>query len=209
MFEQKSFEELDLPVDNLVKIKVSAAMCHLPFNGCNPEFIRAICKSSCCDSSTRGTLIVIHPTEENKVRARGGIVTDGLLQANPITRQCPFKTEDYLCNLHDTPDKPFGCIASPFTLNANRTLIIRNRYKLLRCFKTGYMLPAYKAFRPSLDLLFGYCEAERICKHLDNGNSDLIARMSIINYQMLIDNDSSKHQLLKGGRQLNCNSNLL
>lgn len=97
------------------------------------------------------------------MEARGQRVVEGRL-VTPAKR-CPFQTDANLCGIHFTPDKPFGCIASPFTLNANNTLIVRNRYRLLRCYKDG-TAPAYKAFAASLTLLFGEAEAARRATYL-------------------------------------------
>ena len=184
-----------LDVLEIVSVKVSAAMARLRFNGCDPEYIKNICHASCCESSTRptGTLITIHPTETTAIQARGGCVQDGLLIPRSGERRCPFKNSQNLCGLHSTPAKPFGCIASPFTLNANGTLIVRNRYKLLKCYRDGRQLPAYQAFRASLILLFGEAETARITEHLDAGGGDIIASMPRIHYQKLRDNDAIKH----------------
>lgn len=182
-----------------VSVKISAAMARLKFNGCDPDYIRDVCHASCCQSSAApgGTLITIHPSEQKAIEARGGIVEAGLLQS--IGKRCPFKSADDLCGLHFTPDKPFGCIASPFTLTQAGTLIVRNRYKMLKCYDDGRRQPAYKAFRASLDLIFGPEEAARIDRELDAGGGDLMASMSRKNYDMLRDNDAIKRGELDGG----------
>jgi hypothetical protein len=176
-----------------VTVKVSAKMARTPFAGCSPEYIANECHSSCCQSSTResGTMITVHPSEQEKIEARGGIVKDGLLQTP--NKRCPFKTDKDLCGLHFTPDKPFGCIASPFTLNKNGTLIIRNRYKLLKCYNQGNKLPAYRAFRASLDLIFGQEEAQRVCDLLEGGSGDITAKIPKSIWKILVENDSIKH----------------
>jgi hypothetical protein len=181
-------------------VKVSAACARLPFNGCEPEYIRSVCHARCCESSTaaNGTLITIHPWEEAAIRARGGQIIGGLLQPRPGERRCPFKTSEQLCCLHRTPDKPFGCIASPFTLNRRDTLIVRNRYKLLKCFRDGRRLPAYRAFSASLVLLFGADTASAISRHLDAGGGDRSWPMPERSYTLLKENDRIKHQALSG-----------
>ena len=181
--------------DAPAQVKISARSLRLRFNGCDPDYIRTVCRGACCESSTSptGTLITIHPSEQPRIEARGGAVIDGLLQPRPGERRCPFKTADHLCGLHGTPDKPFGCIASPFTLNRNDTLIVRHRYTRLKCYNDGARLPAYVAFRASLDLLFGPDEAQRICDHLDAGDGDLLATMPRATYNLLHDNDAIKH----------------
>ena len=82
-------------------------------------------------------MITIHPSEQAAIEGLGGRVIDGLLQPKTGCRKCPFKTPEHLCGIHFSGSKPFGCIASPFTLNANDTLIVRNRYRLLKCYNDG------------------------------------------------------------------------
>lgn len=181
------------------QVKVSAASLRQTFHGCEPNYIRDVCHAACCHSSSSptGTMVTIHRSEAAAIEARGGVVEDGLLLPR-ADRSCPFEgTDDHLCQLHDTPDKPFGCIASPLTLNSNGTLVVRNRYRLLRCYKDtrpdGTQLPVYVAFRASLDLIFGQAEAQRIVDHLDAGGGDLTATTLPGTWQMLVDNDATKH----------------
>jgi hypothetical protein len=141
-----------------------------------------------------GTMITIHPTEEiNLIYKYKVKIKDGFLQPDhPKCKRCPFKTEEHLCSLHGTKDKPFGCIASPFTLNKNDTLIVRNRYKLLKCYNDGKKIPAYKAFSDSLVHLFGEDEVERISFYLETTKEDFYSPMSYENYRILIANDEIK-----------------
>ena len=174
-------------------IKISSKMANLQFAGCSPSYIKNVCHASCCQSSTSntGVKITIHPDEIKTISSLGGVVIDGLLQPRTGEKKCPFKKADDLCGLHFTPDKPFGCIASPFTLTGE-TLIVRNRYKLLKCYKDGDKLPAYKAFRASLDLILGIDEAERVCKHFSAGGGDILATITNKHYEMLKTNDDIK-----------------
>jgi len=137
-------------------------------------------------------MITIHPSEQAMIESVGGVVIDGLLQPNAATRKCVFKTADHLCGLHGTSCKPFGCIASPFTLNKNDTLIVRNRYRLLKCYNDGRRLPAYIAFRSSLRLIFGDQWTTLIIDHLEAGGGDMKAPISAHQYQMLHENDAIK-----------------
>jgi len=182
------------------KVKVSAKMARLLFNGCDPDYIANVCHASCCDSSTSptGIMVTIHPSEQANIEALGGIVKDGLLQPKVGCKKCPFKQRDSLCGIHFSGYKPFGCIASPFTLNSSDTLIVRNRYRLLKCYNDGRRIPAYKAFRASLNLIFGNDEAGRICTHLDNGGGDIYAHMTDESYEKLKTNDEIKHKNKKG-----------
>jgi len=174
---------------------ISAAMARQRFNGCEPEYIRTVCHARCCDSPSRptGCMVTIHPSEEAKVKARGGVIEQGLLQPKPGCKGCPFKAaETYLCGLHGSPAKPFGCIASPFTLNRTGKLIVRNRYRLLPCYEDGRRLPAYIAFRASLELLFGKEQTAAIVAWFNSGGGDFPGKMADDVYAKLVDNDAIK-----------------
>ena len=157
-----------------MQIKVSAAMARQPFHGCEPDYIRDICKGACCRHSKRGAVVHILPKERDYIVSRGGKITaDDLLV--PVDNQCGFQTSDNLCGVHER--KPFGCRVSPFTLNKKNTLIVRNRYRLLKCYRDGDR-PAYKAFKESLVELFGEQTTEHITSHLDAGGGDIMVEMN-------------------------------
>ena len=183
-----------------VKVKISSKMMRLKFNGCDPDYIKTTCHGACCrsPSSPTGVMVTIHPSEISKIAAYGVKVVDQFVQPNQGEHRCPFQhNESHLCNLHTTQDKPFGCIASPFTLNKNGTLIVRHRYISLKCYNDGKKIPAYKAFKASLDLIFGQKEATRIVAELDAGSGDFTAEMTLESYAKLISNDIAKKRLLK------------
>ncbi len=170
-------------------VKISAKSARLEFNGCDPDFIREVCQARCCDAPSRpqGTFIAIGDDEKAAIEARGGEIVAGLLQTPD--RVCPFKDrESYLCELHGSSAKPFGCVASPFTLNACGTMIVRNRYKLLPCYKAGPRLPAYKAFASSLEILFGARVAGILSRHLDAGGYDVMVAMLPASYDRMKEN---------------------
>lgn len=173
-------------------VKISGKSLLQEFDGCDPDFIRNVCKGSCCESSVSktGTLITIHPTEEVMIKNIGGIVVDNLLQ--PVNRKCQFKTAENLCSLHFTEYKPFGCSASPFKLNNKDTLIIRNRYRSLKCFKNGRRLPAYKAFQSSLIKIFGIDETQRISGLIEEGILEIYSPIEERIYKILKDNETYK-----------------
>ncbi len=176
--------------DGYVAVKVSAASARQRFHGCEPGYIDTVCHGRCCESSTSptGTRIAVLPDEEPVLIQLGARIDGGMLQPAPGKKKCPFKTATNLCGVHGTPAKPFGCIASPFVLTKRDTLIVRNRYRLLVCYKDdrdGPAPPAYVAFRSSLDLMFGAEEAARVCALLDDGSGDLVARMPADAYDKL------------------------
>lgn len=118
-------------------VKVNIAAMRQMFHPCDPDFIRDVCQARCCRSTTdpTGTAIVVTPSEAVRLRRRGVTVDDDTGRVAPVDRRCPFQRhDDHLCALHDTDDKPAGCTISPFTINTNGTLIVRNRYRRLPCF---------------------------------------------------------------------------
>jgi hypothetical protein len=202
-------------VTDEVTVGVSVASCWQRFHGCDPEYIRDVCHGRCCDAPSRpgGTMVTIHRSEQAAIEARGGIVADGLLvTTGTANRKCTFKDPAGLCGLHFTPDKPFGCIASPFTIApGGRTLVVRNRYRSLVCYTatsarrgddvSGFM-PAYVAFRASLDLILGVDVAAWLCDTLDvygdpkapgyTGPAQIAVQVPRGTYEMLVDNDHTK-----------------
>ena len=170
-------------------VKISSKSAKLSFHECTPEYIKTVCKGKCCESSKHGTIITVHPSEEERITKCGGIIKNGLLQTEG---KCTFKTADCLCSLHLSGEKPFGCVASPFTLNNNNTLIVRNRYKLLKCYKETDKKPAYIVFRASLNKIFGNETASLICGILDKHDYDFRVNMPNESHEMLIKNDKIK-----------------
>jgi len=171
------------------KVKVSSKWLRHKF-ACSVDYIKNVCHGGCCEGSGR-ILISLLPDEQESHRQAGFDVKDGLLQADPKTGKCPHKLSSGLCGVHGTDMKPFGCIASPFTLNSNNTLIVRNRYTRMKCHGQGEL--AYKVFRASLDLIFGGDEAGRICAELDAGAGDIMATMPRKSYDALLYLDGLKH----------------
>lgn len=179
----------------MTAVKISAASARQIFHGCEPDYIATVCLGACCRSSTGPIIVTLLPREEGRQRALGLRVQDGLLE--PAARRCPHQASpSNLCGIHGAGE-PFGCVASPFMLSSRDTLIVRNRYRLLRCFKDG-SLPAYQAFRTSLVLLFGEVEAARIVAHLDAGGGDCQAEMLDDAYDSLRYGDARKKAAAKG-----------
>jgi hypothetical protein len=172
---------------DFIDIKVSVKNCMTPFNGCQTDYILNICKGCCCDShgTTNGCLIGVVPEEEEGIKKLGFDIIDGYIQPLKGKKGCPFKLESGFCELHNKPEKPIGCIFSPFTLNDNNTLIVKNRNRRLRCYNAEPKIPAYKSYKFSLITMFGEDEANRITKLLDSGSGDFFAKMPIKIYNTL------------------------
>lgn len=175
----------------LVPIKVSAASARLLFEGCTVDYITSTCKGRCCSNprAKHGISIPTLPNERARLQALGGdIDEDGMLKADPVTKRCKFQSEDGLCSLHLGGDKPYVCWLSPFTINDNDTLVIKNRNKMLNCFKDKSVAktPAYVAYIKSLEIMFGEAEARRIYDHLEAGGDDITAYMPRKNYDYIM-----------------------
>lgn len=182
-------------------VKVSAAFARLLFHPCAPDYISQVCHGRCCERGGVAVLIAVTPRETIAVEKLGATVKDGMIQAKAFDHKCYFKTTTHLCALHHTPEKPLGCIASPFTLHkSGDTLIVRYRYTSLVCHnedRMGGSLPAYQAHRGSLDAIFGAQESARICTHFDNGGGDIIAQMPLEVYQTLRNNDQQRKAVVQ------------
>lgn len=180
--------QADEVLGHMVSIKVSAAMLRQRFQVCEPGYITGVCRGRCCES-VDGLRVTVHPTEAEKYRAKGAEIEGGFFRAAPDGR-CPFKSPDGLCLTH--ADKPLGCRFSPFTLNGNDTLIVRNRYRCLGCYAGDGALPAYRAHRWSLVQIVGEAEADRITDHLEAGGGDITVEIPARTHAVLRDNDAAK-----------------
>lgn len=137
------------------------------FRPCDPDFIRDVCHAKCCRSSTdpTGIAVVVSPVEAVRLRRRGATVDDDTGRVAPVARRCPFEDPtSHLCTIHADGEEPLGCVISPFTVNASGTLIVRNRYRLLPCFKADGAVPVAIAHRRSLVVLFGEEHAATIVR---------------------------------------------
>lgn len=162
-----------------VPVVVSAKNARLLFEGCSAQFIQNVCKGDCCrlKSLPEGPIIKVEKDQQRSLESLGAKFVAGIMQT--VNARCVFFDEDTgFCGVHFSGHKPRSCIQSPFMLNSKDTLIVRNRYKLLPCYRAEGAVPAYVAFRAALDLLFGLEEAERICDHMRGcGSGDLMAYM--------------------------------
>jgi hypothetical protein len=197
--------------DGTVSVLVSAASARQQFHGCEPGYIEQVCHGRCCQSATapRGIVVTIHASEADAaqaIRDLGGAVDEhGLVVPRPGSRRCPAHMADGLCGLHTTGWKPFGCTASPFTLSKRDVLVVRNRYRLLRCYRQerraewgdpggdGPALPAYRAFRGALVAILGERQTDDLTRHLDAGGGDYAVAVPRTIHQMLRENDAVKH----------------
>ncbi len=184
---------IGLPPGRPIPIKVSAKMARLKFIECGPKCIATGCVGKCCDAPTHpdGCRVSVSENEGQHLAAAGAKIVDGFIKPKPGHKGCPFKTEGHLCSLHGTPLKPFGCIVSPYALNKNNTLIIRNRYKLLPCYDPINGAMSYSVFRTSLLTVFGTQQTNSLTKHLDAGGGDLILGVDDATYDKLSDRETS------------------
>lgn len=186
---------------NLVKISVKSMA--LLFHGCLPDYIDKVCHGRCCMPKATGPLVAILPAEKVAIEDAGGKVVNGLLKQQHEGR-CPFHSHATgLCGLHTAglnwegtgaPSiKPFSCVVNPFTLSKRNVLIVRNRYKLLICYKKsrtefnkGKPMPAYIAFKSGLVRLFGTDEYDWMYKQMHKPQvKDFIMAMQATEYEAM------------------------
>lgn len=173
------------------RIKISVASMKQLFQPCLPDYIKNVCKGRCCEGSGGKIVVTVHDSEKERMEKIGAILEGNFIKDVSGCGKCTFKSDEGFCKIHE--DKPFGCKASPFTLNQNNTLIIRNRYRLLKCYNTPDAVPAYVAHRWSFEQIFGREETERIIAEIKAGVEDVYAEIDEHKYNMLIDNDIAKH----------------
>jgi len=154
----------------MMKIKVSVKSARETWNGCQVSYIKNVCGGRCCATGGGKSHIAILPSEEAGIRSLGGSVTNGVLDNKP-GGGCPF-WKDGLCSIHTTGMKPLTCWTSPFTLNANNTLIVKNRNRRLKCYKANPRTMTYKAYKSSLINMFGQGVADDIEMRLDAGATE-------------------------------------
>ena len=162
------------------------------FQVCEPRYINKICKGRCCEGINK-LLITIHPKEKERIKNFGGVIEDNFLINKNYDNKCFFKKEN-LCTIHD--NKPYGCLFSPFTLSKKDTLIVRNRYRLLRCYNTKDAVFIYIAHKNSLLSIVGEKNYNLICKNMKNlinKNFDIYIEDNI--YNILKDNDKFKKSI--------------
>ena len=173
----------------MASVAVSGTMLRQRFHPCEEGYIKAVCRGRCCQGTGK-ILVTVHPTEQGYIERMGATVQDGFIVAD-ARGLCPFKTDGGLCSIHGD-HKPFGCRASPFTLTHKGTLIIRNRYRLLRCYGSDGSVPAYEAHLWSLGQIFGRPEAARIAQEAREGAPIIWADMPDRHYHILLENDAAK-----------------
>lgn len=183
-------------------IRISAKWCRLKFIECGPECHKKKgCLGKCCDPSSHsntGLQVHVTPSEARNLRRKYGTLVSrvGLIQPKKGERLCPFKIPNsYECSLHFTDHKPFGCIASPFALNNNDTLIIRHRYLHLPCYDKELGKPAFITFRSSLILLFGEEQTNKLTRYLRGHEDDISLKMDLKTYRKLKGREHSFRKL--------------
>ena len=109
-------------------------------------------------------MITVLDDEVAVMEALGVKVEKGFMNI-PEGSRCIFHKEDGLCGINN--DKPFGCRVSPFSLTSRDVLIVRNRFRMMGCFKqAGEKIPVYKAHPFALKTIFG-----------DEGYAELVRKL--------------------------------
>lgn len=174
-----------------MRVKISYKYLKQLFVPCDVLYIKNECRASCCESSLKDRIVVsILNSEKKYIESLGGVVSDGMLEV--VNGKCPFKNNIDSCSLHEKK-KPFGCVVSPFNLNKNNILIVRNRYRMFRCYRDCSIKKVfvYEAHRKSLELLFGEVGFLQIKAKMEFGK-DFYMSMDDVVYERLIENEKCK-----------------
>lgn len=169
-----------------IPIVISAKCARSEFNGCDPDFIRNTYHGRCCWVSTKGkgttTVVTVEEEQWDSLRKLGAVINrNGIIRT--VNGKCPFQSDETgLCTIHLSGKKPWSCCISPWFLSKCDKLIIRNRYRMMRCFKAEPRLPAYLAFKGGLLTLFGKKESDRVVNHFAGGGGDVKAFMLTTRY---------------------------
>jgi hypothetical protein len=165
-----------------IPVIISAKCARSEFNGCDPDFIRNVCHGRCCwvleGKKGTTTTVMVEEDQRTTLRKLGATINDRSGIIKTVNGKCVFQSpETGLCTVHLSGKKPRSCCQSPWFLTKNDKLIIRNRYRLMCCFKAEPRLPAYRAFESGLRTLFGNKEAARVIAHFEKGGGDVKAGM--------------------------------
>lgn len=160
----------------MVLVKVSTKCMKQLFHPCTEEYIKKVCYGRCCRAHKGKILVAVAPTEEDrlyKIAFRRAIpirILGGLIQSE--NGMCPFRDIGGQCLAH-VYGKPLACCALPFTYSTTgKTLITKNRNRLLSCYNCQGAEPAYIAHRWSLEQIVGLANARRIAIYMKEGQED-------------------------------------
>ena len=167
-----------------IPVTISGVMLRQLFHSCSLDYVKSVCHGRCCERKG-GIKVFVHPSECEQIIGLGVAVVDNFIVTND-NGSCPLKTDDGLCSAHN--NKPFGCKSSPFAMNSTGLIIVRNRYRRLRCYKCDGAVPAYEAHRWSLGQIFGESEANTIADLAASGADRIGTTMSSKHYVMMVDN---------------------
>lgn len=158
---------------------VSGVSLRHKWHPCDPEWIGSEqgCRAACCKSSASDQAgPVVTSSEAAALRKRGAVVKRGEVQAR-AKNTCHFLTDDSLCELHNTKDKPLECRVSPLRVLASGTVVMSHRHFQIKCHKAGPGVPGYEAYKGALVALFGPAQAKRIQQQAAQGNDRIAAKM--------------------------------
>ena len=178
-----------------ISITISAKNARLEFQGCSPDYIKTVCKGRCCWIATKTkevyTTVYVEEDQQAAIKSHDGTFNEHGILVTDEDGKCHFQDRvSGFCKLrleqvNGESIKPHSCSISPWVLSKKGRLFIRNRYKLLRCYKMEPRVPAYRAFRSGLVVLFGEEEVARIVAHFDGGGGDYPVQLSRIRAKLV------------------------
>ena len=193
------------------RVTISKKTAQLMFQGCTVPYIEGVCRGRCCwvqpggAASVHTTVYVLDEEQRHYLEGLGARFTAEMAMEPRADGKCRFQAKNGLCALHGQsslsggkPVKPLSCLVSPWTLTkTGGGLMVRNRYRTLRCYRAEGSIPAYRAFRSGLEVLFGAEEAGRIVAHFDAGGGDYTAQLLPIGAMLINHVQLSWHEEAK------------
>jgi len=178
--------------DGMVECSISVKTFKNTWHGCDPGWICSDdgCAGKCCQPGGKGATVVVTDDEAKRLRKRGIAIKNGAIDLGD-GRYCPCQDEDGLCKLHKTGDKPLTCVTEPLKVLSNGTIVVRDRFFLLKCFKVGGM-PGYKAWEGAFKRLFGDSQTKRIQKEIEAGADKVTAKMDAKLFETMVGLDSRR-----------------
>lgn len=163
-----------------IKVTISALWAQHLYQGCTPDYIKAVCRGKCCwvgEGKNAHSDVYVAEKHQSTLVSRGATFRENGIMEDTEEGRCRFQEHGF-CSLQQWGLKPRACYVSPWVLSKNNVLGMSVRFTRLKCHKEDHRrLPAHKVFSSGLCVLFGDEEAARISEHFTRSDKDYLTRM--------------------------------
>jgi hypothetical protein len=182
----------------MIEVRINANEMKMLVNPCTVEFISKICFARCCSYNAFSLGHALIMPLENEIEyfkkfsnSKRAVYDEKLGIIRLESKKCIAQNcNTFLCNLHNTGNKPFGCRIMPLTLK-NGYIRIRGFIRSYYCQKHNFInverVPFYIGFRQSMVAVFGEKETDRIIKEIESGKEEISVNISETNIQKMND----------------------